>query len=78
MSKDNITNTIERHIGLYSGLEGEGWTGEVNLVSWNGREPKLDIRSWSPDHERCGKGVTLTAREAEKLYEILKDYHERG
>ena len=73
-----ITCNIEKHIGMYSGLEGEGWTGEVNLVSWNGNEPKLDIRSWSPDHARCGKGVTFTVREGEKLYEALKDYYERG
>ncbi len=37
-----------------------GWTLEVNEVSWNGRDPKLDIRDWAPNHERCGKGTTLS------------------
>lgn len=40
-----------------------GWRKEVNRVSWNGKEPVLDIRNWSPNHEKCGKGVTLTAEE---------------
>ena len=78
MRKDDITYSIEKHIGTYSGLEGETWTGEVNIVSWNGNEPKLDMRRWAPDHARCSGGITFTVREAEKLYEILKDYHERG
>ena len=78
MSKDNITHTIEKHIGTYSEAEGSGWTGELNVVSWNGREAKFDIRRWNPAHERSSKGVTFTAEELEKLYEILKDYYERG
>lgn len=41
----------------------KGWTKELNLVSWNGREPKYDIREWSPDHTRMGKGVTLSQDE---------------
>ena len=42
------------------------------MVSWNGRTPKLDIRDWSPDHEKMGKGITLTKDEAEKLAELIK------
>ncbi|HPW99442.1 MAG TPA: PC4/YdbC family ssDNA-binding protein, partial [Sedimentibacter sp.] len=41
----------------------KGWTKELNMVSWNDREPKFDIREWSPDHERMGKGVTLNREE---------------
>lgn len=48
-----------------------GWTKEVNLVSWNDREPKLDIREWSPEHERMGKGVTLSKEEAKLLRDVL-------
>ncbi len=51
----------------------KGWTKEVNMISWNGKEPKLDIRDWSPDHEKMGKGVTLTDEEASHLLEILHD-----
>lgn len=49
-----------------------GWTKEINMVSWNDREPKLDIREWSPEHERMGKGVTLSKEEAQILREVLK------
>ncbi len=48
-----------------------GWTKEINLVSWNDRDPKLDIREWSPEHERMGKGVTLSKEEAKLLRDIL-------
>ena len=42
-----------------------------NLVSWNGGAPKYDIRDWSEDHTKMGKGVTLTAEQAKKLGELL-------
>lgn len=44
---------------------------EINRISWNGAAPKYDIRDWTPDHEKMGKGVTLTAEEIQKLKEIL-------
>jgi len=49
----------------------KGWTKELNLISWNGAAAKFDIREWDPDHEKMGKGVTLTPDEAEALYELL-------
>ncbi len=48
-----------------------GWRKELNLVAWGDREAKLDIRDWSEDHERMGRGVTLTRDEAERLHEYL-------
>lgn len=50
-----------------------GWSLELNLVSWNGREPKFDLRSWSEEHEKMGKGVTLTNDEARELMIALED-----
>lgn len=50
----------------------KGWTKELNLISWNGREPKFDIREWDPNHEKMGKGVTLSKEEMDKLKEVLK------
>ncbi|QGR83548.1 hypothetical protein FOC36_02750 [Enterococcus gallinarum] len=44
---------------------------ELNLISWNDREPKYDIRDWAPEHEKMGKGVTLSVEELKKLREIL-------
>lgn len=50
----------------------KGWKKELNKISWNGGEPNYDIRDWAPEHEKMGKGVTLTADEAAKLMELLK------
>lgn len=49
----------------------KGWRKEINLISWNGKEAKYDIREWSPNHEKMGKGVTLSEDEIDKLREIL-------
>lgn len=57
---------IEKHITVLS--EGSnGWQKELNMVSWNNREAKFDIRDWSPDHSKMSKGITLSNEEAEKL-----------
>jgi hypothetical protein len=48
-----------------------GWAKELNLISWNEREPKYDIREWSPDGEKMGKGVTLSKEELVALKELL-------
>jgi hypothetical protein len=49
----------------------KGWRKELNRISWNGREPKYDIRDWAPNHEKMGKGVTLTEQELLKLKELI-------
>ena len=49
-----------------------GYTKEINLISWNGKEPKYDIRSFSPNREKCGKGSTLNADEAAALLKALQ------
>ena len=49
----------------------QGWTKELNKISWNGGTPKYDIREWAPEHEKMGKGVTLTEEEASKLKALL-------
>ena len=48
-------------------------TKELNLISWNGREPKYDLRDWDPEHEKMGKEVTLTEEELKKLKELLSE-----
>lgn len=48
-----------------------GWNKELNFVSWNDREPKFDIRDWTDDHSRMGKGVSLTKDELIALRDIL-------
>lgn len=49
----------------------KGWRKELNKISWNGGVPKYDIRDWAPEHEKMGKGVTLTEDEMQKLKEVL-------
>lgn len=62
---------VKERYGVLSQTE-RGWTTEVNLISWNDNPAKIDIRSWSPDHEKMGKGITLTSAEARKLKAILE------
>lgn len=50
-----------------------GWRKELNLISWNGAEPKYDIREWAPEHAKMGKGITLTEEEAAVLVTVLKN-----
>ncbi|MDR2977678.1 MAG: YdbC family protein [Streptococcaceae bacterium] len=50
-----------------------GWTKELNRVSWNGADPKYDLRAWSPDHQKMGKGITLSNEEFLKLVKELKN-----
>jgi hypothetical protein len=50
----------------------KGWTKELNLISWNNREPKYDIREWSPDGEKMGKGITLSDEEVAILKSALQ------
>ena len=49
----------------------KGWKKEIKLISWNGKEPKYDIREWSPDGDKMGKGVTLSKSEMRALKELL-------
>lgn len=66
----DIKFEIKEELGVLS-ESNKGWKKELNLVSWNGAEPKYDLRDWAPEHEKMGKGITLTAEEAEALYKIL-------
>lgn len=66
----NIEYEIIEEIGVLS-ENARGWRKELNKVSWNGRPPKYDIRDWSEDHEKMGKGITLTDEEAEVLKKLL-------
>lgn len=56
------------------GVIGEGscgWKKELNRVSWNGGEPKYDLRDWAPDHEKIGKGITMTETELRALKKLI-------
>ena len=61
---------IKKHIGIVSEGSG-GWARELNLISWNGKEPKYDLRDWGPEHEKMGKGITLSGKDVQALKALL-------
>lgn len=67
----DIKYEIVKHIAVLS--SNKGWTKELNLISWNGREPKYDIRDWGPNREKMGKGITLSKEEMEELKDVIKE-----
>lgn len=68
----NFEYEIIEELGILSTNQ-SGWTKELNLISWNGRPPKFDIRDWSPDHEKMGKGLTFSNEELQALQELINE-----
>lgn len=66
----DIKIEIRETVGILS-ESSKGWKKELNYISWNDKEPKFDIREWSPGHEKMGKGVTLTKDELLALRDLL-------
>ena len=66
----NIKFEIVKNLGTISEKE-KGWNKELNLISWNGKEPKYDIRDWDENHEKMSKGITLTKEELTSLKELI-------
>lgn len=71
----DIKYEIEKELG-YISESAKGWKKELNLISWNGKEAKYDLRDWDPEHEKMGKGITLTIDELKVLKEILNEMEE--
>lgn len=65
-----IKYEIEKELGVISESK-KGWNKELNLISWSGREAKYDIRDWSEDHSKMGKGITLSLDELKTLKDLL-------
>lgn len=63
---------ILKTIGVIS-TSPKGWNRELNLISWNGRSPKYDIRDWAPDHEKMGKGISLSVEDLAGLKSLLNE-----
>jgi hypothetical protein len=66
----DIKYDIVEEIGVLS-ENAKGWRKELNRISWNGAKPKYDIRDWAPEHEKMGKGVTLSEEELAALKSII-------
>ena len=69
---DDFSFEIVKNIGIVSEGKG-GWNLELNLVSWSGRPAKYDLRSWSPDHQKMGKGSTFSKEELTALKNLLNN-----
>lgn len=73
MARSNeVKFEIVNNIGIISTSK-SGWKKELNRVSWNGGEPKYDLREWDPEHTKMGKGVTLTEKELRELAKVLAE-----
>ncbi len=68
---DEVKYEIIEQLGVLSETE-KGWKKELNIISWNDNEPRYDLRMWNSEHDKMGKGITLTEDEFNKLKEILK------
>lgn len=71
-NNDEITFVITEHIGDIS-LSRSGWKLEMNLVSWNGKDARYDLRSWNPDHTKMSRGLTFCPEEMQIIAKLLKD-----
>jgi len=69
---DDFSFEIIDRLGILSEAK-TGWTVELNTVSWGGRPAKYDIRSWSPDHLKMGKGITMSTEELSALKKLLAE-----
>ena len=66
----DIKYDIVKEVGVVS-ESSTGWTKELNLISWNNREAKYDLRDWAPEHAKMGKGITLSRDELKELKNLL-------
>ncbi len=70
---DPIRFEIISHLGSL-GISKSGWKRELNIVSWNGKAPRLDIRDWNPEHTKMGRGVGLNGAETENMLALLQGF----
>lgn len=69
-NKEEVTYEIQEHVGIIAKYS-NGWTKEINKVSWNGNEAKFDIRDWDEKHEHMSRGITLREGEMETLHSLM-------
>lgn len=74
---DDFRFEIVKSMGVLS-VNAKGWSKEINLVSWNGRDAKYDIREWNPEHSKMGRGITMTEEEISNLSQILSESETSG
>ena len=73
MNNERISYKVIANVGTLSKYQ-SGWSKEVNIVSWNEGDAKLDIRDWDANHEHMSRGVTLHMTEAAALADLISSY----
>ena len=68
----DINYDVKETIAILS-QSSKGWTKELNIISWNGKESKYDLRDWGRGHEKMGKGITLSREELKALKSVLNE-----
>jgi hypothetical protein len=67
-----VTFELEEHIGVF-GKDAKGWTRELNRVAWNGGAAKFDVRNWDEQHQKMGRGITLTQQELSAFRDLVQE-----
>ena len=68
----STTFKIEEQIAILR-VADTGWTRELGKVVWYNKPMTIDVRWWSPDKKKAGKGISLTEDEAKQLLNGLKE-----
>ena len=73
MERTQFEYEIKQHIATLDRGRGAEYQKQLNIVSWKGAKPSLDLRLWriTADGQRPLKGLTLSAEEAGRLYNAL-------
>ena len=66
-----IKYEIQQTVGTIS-QSPKGWNKELNLISWNGKAPKYDLRDWAPDLYENGQGSNTDYRRIKGAARFVK------
>lgn len=56
----------------FEGVDGTPMAKECNIISWDHKQPVIDIRAWNADHSIMTGGIKLTEAEMLALVKGLK------
>lgn len=70
--KKEVTFEIIKNLILLEEYK-NGWTKEINLVSWNDKDPVIDIRTWGKNKEVIGKGISINDKEFKDIVKYISE-----
>ncbi|MBR3295469.1 MAG: hypothetical protein IKI62_04395 [Clostridia bacterium] len=71
--QSNYNFTIHKKIGVVS-EKPNGWTLELNIVSFNGRDAKYDLLEWRNDHTELRTGARFSESDLKPLMELIRKH----